>query len=487
MLRTVIDADSLPPLHAPTVVDVTVEYFENLIVSGALHPGALLPSERRLAESLDVSRVSLRSAIAKLSAKGVLIADGRTTAVTNVSAALISAEARQTGSFSAADAWEFWSFLSVEAAAIATERHTRVDSVSLDQSQTHLLTGNWDEAEEQTDRLLNYLEKVCATAYNFFYTQVYIALNTALRPIVANRLGEIGKETELRQSFVSSINDAHLCFINRDREGLRDAFAALCSFLEPGKGDVIRFPTSEHTTSASRAQAMSQLVEHFRNSAMSPGQTLPSVETLAQATGIATTALREAIAALDALEVVRIDKKEVVSLLRTDLPDSSAPLLSLILKRPDAVRQVYEFREVLEVHASYMAARNSGADIAPMRAELKQALEISEEQYAQADVKLHNRIAHMCGNTVAAIVSDALMPIFLKVTQEWFRLHSESYGDLDIIHRQHEEIVNAIEARDSASAADAMGVHLNYVVQAMRAAEERDRLMRISTLRSHFG
>jgi GntR family transcriptional repressor for pyruvate dehydrogenase complex len=56
--------------------DSIVSHIEQMIVDGTLKPGDLLPPERELASMLDVSRPSLREAIVKLEAKG-LVQSGR--------------------------------------------------------------------------------------------------------------------------------------------------------------------------------------------------------------------------------------------------------------------------------------------------------------------------------------------------------------------------------------------------------------------------
>ncbi len=48
------------------------DYIEGLIISGEIQPGERLPSEARLGEILDVSRVSVRAGIEKLSAIGLV-------------------------------------------------------------------------------------------------------------------------------------------------------------------------------------------------------------------------------------------------------------------------------------------------------------------------------------------------------------------------------------------------------------------------------
>ncbi len=52
--------------------DTIVDQLEELIVKGILKPGDRLPTERALAEQIDVSRASLREALTRLEAKGLI-------------------------------------------------------------------------------------------------------------------------------------------------------------------------------------------------------------------------------------------------------------------------------------------------------------------------------------------------------------------------------------------------------------------------------
>ncbi|MCB6184876.1 FCD domain-containing protein [Leeia sp. TBRC 13508] len=64
---------SYQKINVPRLADAIMEQLEQQIIEGVLKPGARLPAERVLAEQLGVSRPSLREAIQKLSAKGLII------------------------------------------------------------------------------------------------------------------------------------------------------------------------------------------------------------------------------------------------------------------------------------------------------------------------------------------------------------------------------------------------------------------------------
>jgi GntR family transcriptional regulator, transcriptional repressor for pyruvate dehydrogenase complex len=60
------------PVQSEKLAHSVVRQIELLILRGILRPGERLPSERELSERLDVSRPSLREAIAELQARGLL-------------------------------------------------------------------------------------------------------------------------------------------------------------------------------------------------------------------------------------------------------------------------------------------------------------------------------------------------------------------------------------------------------------------------------
>ncbi|MEW6673711.1 MAG: FadR/GntR family transcriptional regulator [Thermodesulfobacteriota bacterium] len=62
----------LEKIKRVSVVEATVSYIKKQIADGALKPGQQLPSERTLQELLGVSRFTLREALARLSALGIV-------------------------------------------------------------------------------------------------------------------------------------------------------------------------------------------------------------------------------------------------------------------------------------------------------------------------------------------------------------------------------------------------------------------------------
>ena len=60
------------PIQAEKLSSAVIKQIEELILRGVLRPGERLPSERELADRLQVSRPSLRDALSEMQAKGLL-------------------------------------------------------------------------------------------------------------------------------------------------------------------------------------------------------------------------------------------------------------------------------------------------------------------------------------------------------------------------------------------------------------------------------
>lgn len=126
-------------LSRPSVTrlaDVVANDLEQRILEGSLKPGDRLPSERTLALELDVSRPSLREAIQKLVAKGLLVTrHGGGTVVTDRLAASFTdpwQELLRDHPMLHSDMLEFRHIVEGEAARLATERATEADLQRID-------------------------------------------------------------------------------------------------------------------------------------------------------------------------------------------------------------------------------------------------------------------------------------------------------------------------------------------------------------------
>lgn len=115
------------------LADAIADHLEKLILEGVLRPGEKLAAERELAEKLDVSRPSLREALDKLHAKGLI----ETSKTGTVIAQFLSPLVRPLASLFAdkprvtADYFEYRLMIEGQAAAGAATRATEIDRAAL--------------------------------------------------------------------------------------------------------------------------------------------------------------------------------------------------------------------------------------------------------------------------------------------------------------------------------------------------------------------
>lgn len=129
---------TLAPVARQSVVDAVADRLRNEILSGRLRPGTRLPSERELSLALGVNRLTLRASLTRLEAMGLITTRhgaGTVVASWRERAGLEMLGTLVKGLKLADPAWhelvrsalELRRILSVEAVALAAERHTDED------------------------------------------------------------------------------------------------------------------------------------------------------------------------------------------------------------------------------------------------------------------------------------------------------------------------------------------------------------------------
>lgn len=137
------------PIKPKKIYEEIVSQLQRMIIEGKYNPGDKLPSEREMAEVLNVSRPSVREAITALAAMGILeVRPGEGTFVAHTSdretiqsLSMILAVERN----SLAELMEVRRILECEAAAMAAQRATEADIALMED----LLNGMKDTAQRR--------------------------------------------------------------------------------------------------------------------------------------------------------------------------------------------------------------------------------------------------------------------------------------------------------------------------------------------------
>lgn len=166
-------------------------------------------------------------------------------------------------------------------------------------------------------------------------------------------------------------------------------------------------------------------------------------------------------------------------------------LIDAVLRHPLSFEAVFELRQITETHAAGQAAAKRDTTNNPRLAahveEMTVAVDFSPSEYSKLDTVFHNLVAESSQNPVFVVVDTALAPLFSSTTSQWLERHQEMRLDQTVIHLQHIQIFDAIEAGDAAAATGAMHRHLSYVLSNLKTLRDQVKLQEIGNARFLLG
>jgi DNA-binding GntR family transcriptional regulator len=200
-----------------------------------------------------------------------------------------------------------------------------------------------------------------------------------------------------------------------------------------------------------RELAYESIIEKLISRDFAPGEFVTQRQ-LVQRTGLPLGAIREIIPRLESEGLLRTVPQRGIQIAHVDL---------------NLIREAFQFRVFLEKEAVATFTRSApDAVLAALRREheemlalaLARALTREEEQAAQAiDWRLHDTFIDALGNSIISMA--------YRVNSVKLRLvHHERYridGRVVPVMREHLSVIEAIESRDPARAAEAVGAHID--------------------------
>ena len=238
-----------------------------------------------------------------------------------------------------------------------------------------------------------------------------------------------------------------------------------------------------------------QLLELIQSTQLQSGAKLPTERALAEQLGVSRTALREAIQKLASRGVLesRVGSGTFVRERVQEWPDQAvAPLIPLIRDDPQYRYDVLETRQMIEINTAWHAAqRATDKDKDHIRRCFDEMLRHQKSQdaanSARADAQFHLAIAEASHNVVVVQVMRSLFEMMLNTVAQNRRLmfvHDDPKV-LELLTRQHHDLMQAIIASEPEQARAVIGEHLAYVheklTQADADAARLERLGRFSS------
>jgi GntR family transcriptional repressor for pyruvate dehydrogenase complex len=217
--------------------DIILQTLETRILEGSLLPGQRLPPERELAKQFDVSRPSLREAIQKLEAKGLVVRrQGGGTFVCEALSAGVMDPLLQLLSQSPEgqlDLLEFRYAMEGVIAYYAALRGTEVDLAALSKSH-EAIEASWQrhEPQLQAQAVVRFYEMMAEASHN----QMFLHLIRGLSGLLESNISHNFKLLYLREGVGESLSRhrKHLleAIVGRDPVGAREASLQHLAFIE---------------------------------------------------------------------------------------------------------------------------------------------------------------------------------------------------------------------------------------------------------------
>jgi len=209
--------------------------------------------------------------------------------------------------------------------------------------------------------------------------------------------------------------------------------------------------------------APSDLLDHLRclieTKDMQPGERLPSERMLAQEFGVGRPSIREAIKALQILDVLDSRHGDGTFLKsRAGLSGGWPSQINLDTRNIDLF-ELLEVRKIIEPSAAALAsARHSEKQLMLMEREVvaQEKRPDDRDNLVRHDYLFHEAIMQASGNRVLQDVNRSLAPLLLKSRKQTVKVPA----NLRLTIQQHRTILEAIRLRNPDMAEQAMRAHL---------------------------
>ncbi len=212
------------------------------------------------------------------------------------------------------------------------------------------------------------------------------------------------------------------------------------------------------------------LLERIRRGDFGPGARLPSERELQEELGVGRLSLREALARLSALGVIRVEHGRGAFVQKQVNGEAlNQALVPLFPERSvKALQDLVDARALIEGElAALAAARRSKADVDRLRAVLDQpgATRQSDSGLAELDYRFHREVAEVADNEFLAVMLEALSDHIRNFLLHYVRAH----GDADSVIDRHRPILEAIATGDPERARDCARKHVEICKSSLEA------------------
>lgn len=247
--------------------------------------------------------------------------------------------------------------------------------------------------------------------------------------------------------------------------------------LKPGKfGSSMDAPVAKIEKISTVDAIVNYLKKQIETGAVKPGDRLPSERILQKQLDVSRFALREALAKLSALGIIRIAHGKgafvATDVDRDALGDVFIPLLaSHNLKH---LVDFFEARVLIESEAAVLCAlRRSDEDLAGLQGIIDQSRALLDDpvRYAEQDYLFHNKISQVSGNTFI----NKMLECINDFVKAYLIALAKSRAARERSLANHLKIFQSIKDRDAEKAGKIIRAHLNYTFEQITGLDPEDK------------
>jgi GntR family transcriptional repressor for pyruvate dehydrogenase complex len=200
---------------------------------------------------------------------------------------------------------------------------------------------------------------------------------------------------------------------------------------------------------------------------LAPGDYLPAEPELCKSLNVSRPTVREAVRIMEARGLVA--RRHGVGILVADRSRQAAAYsVGLMLQRhKSGIRDLFEVRLGLECQAAALAARRAtDSDIRLMADAIETMRRQSStvEEYVEADLHFHLRLAESTHNRVLVALTDAVRDLLLETVRSTYELDGRTARRL----RDHSRVLDAVMRHDPSAAEAAMRAHMRSTEAMLR-------------------
>ncbi|MER2491974.1 pyruvate dehydrogenase complex transcriptional repressor PdhR [Catenovulum sediminis] len=227
---------SYQKIRQPKLADAILQQLETMILEGSLLPGQKLPPERELAKQFDVSRPSLREAIQKLEAKGLVYRrQGGGTYVHNQLQSALADPLFQLISSNPEtqfDLLEFRHALEGISAYYAALRGTEADFKQIKEGFELTQKQGQSKISDQVESLYDFYLAIAEASHNLVIVHLVQGMAVLIKKNIAQNIEILSTKPEILESLDKHRDSLMVAILARDPEAARLASHHHLSFIE---------------------------------------------------------------------------------------------------------------------------------------------------------------------------------------------------------------------------------------------------------------